>query len=73
MYAGCVIWTIITGLLVLVPTAFIIQPFLPGSSYGTFTIIVLVTGLVYAPVIFYGAFSLSERYQLFDAVWTAAK
>lgn len=73
IYVRCIIWTFFNVLLVLAPTAFIVQPFLPGSGYGTFTVIVLTAGLIYAPVIFYCAFSLSERDQLLDAIWTATK
>lgn len=68
-YAACVVRAAAPAALVLVPTAIIAQPLLPGSGYGTFTAIVLVAGMIYAPVVFYGAFNSSERAQFINAIW----
>jgi hypothetical protein len=56
---------------VLVPTALVAKPFLSGSGYGTFTVIVLAAGIIYAPMAFYGAFNSLERAQFINIIWRA--
>jgi O-antigen/teichoic acid export membrane protein len=70
-YAASIVRAAAPAALVLVPTALVAKPFLSGSGYGTFTVIVLAAGIIYAPMAFYGAFNSLERAQFINIIWRA--